>query len=129
MTGRRLETHAGMAAIRAYELPLFARLLDGLEAIPGARVWGITDRARLDERTPTAAVTFAGHTAEAVATALGDRGIAAWWGNFYAIGVTEALGLEPHGVLRIGLTHYNTAGEVDRLIAELRAITAAPARA
>jgi cysteine desulfurase family protein (TIGR01976 family) len=123
MTGRRLETHAGMAAIRAYELPLFGRLLDGLEAIPGAKVWGITDRARFAERTPTAAVTFAGHTPEAVAAALGERGIATWWGNFYAAGVVEALGLEPRGVLRIGLTHYNTIAEVDRLLAELRAIT------
>lgn len=131
LTGRRLETHAGMAAIRAYEMPLFARLLDGLEGIPGARVWGITDRARFDERTPTAAVTFAGHASEAVATALGDRGIATWWGNFYAIGPMERLGLEPGGVVRIGLTHYNTADEVDRLLHELRAITAtapAPAR-
>ena len=71
MTGRRLEAHAGMAAIRAYEMPLFGRLLDGLEAIPGAKVWGITDRSRFAERTPTAAVTFAGVTPEAVATALG----------------------------------------------------------
>ncbi|HYO43654.1 MAG TPA: cysteine desulfurase-like protein [Candidatus Limnocylindrales bacterium] len=123
MTGRRLETHAGLAAIRAYEMGLFGRLLDGLEAIPGVRVWGITDRARFTERTPTAAVTFVGHTPEAVATALGERGIATWWGNFYAAGVVESLGLEPAGVLRIGLTHYNTAGEVDRLLAELRSIT------
>ena len=127
MTGRRLETHAGMAAIRAYEMPLFGRLLDGLEAIPGAKVWGITDRARFAERTPTAAVTFAGHTPEHVATALGDRGIATWWGNFYAAGVVERLGLAPRGVLRIGLTHYNTAAEVDRLVAELGAIAGAPA--
>ena len=127
MAGRRLETHAGLAAIRAYEMALFGRLLDGLEAIPGARVWGITDRTRFAERTPTAAVTFAGHTPEAVATALGDRGIATWWGNFYAAGVTESLGLEPRGVLRIGLTHYNTEREVDRLLAELRSITGASA--
>jgi cysteine desulfurase family protein (TIGR01976 family) len=128
MDGRRVETHAGMAAIRAYEMDLFGRLLDGLEAVPGARVWGITDRSRFDERTPTAAVTFAGHTAEAVSTALGERGIATWWGNFYAVGPMERLGLEPEGVVRIGLTHYNTAAEVDRLVAELRAITgAAPA--
>ena len=97
---------------------LFGRLLDGLESIPGARVWGITDRARFDERTPTAAVTFAGHTAESVSTALGDRGIATWSGNFYAAGPIERLGLEPHGVVRIGLTHYNTAAEVDRLLGE-----------
>ena len=113
-----------MAAIRAYEMALFERLLDGLESIPGARVWGITDRARFDERTPTAALTFDGITPEAVAVALGARGIATWWGNFYAVGVTERLGLEPDGVLRIGLTHYNTAAEVDRLVDELRTITA-----
>jgi selenocysteine lyase/cysteine desulfurase len=127
MTGRRLETHAGMAAIRAYEMPLFGRLLDGLEAIPGAKVWGITDRSRFAERTPTAAVTLAGHTPEHLATALGDRGIATWWGNFYAAGVVERLGLAPRGVLRIGLTHYNTAAEVDRLVAELGAIAGASA--
>jgi selenocysteine lyase/cysteine desulfurase len=114
-----------MAAIRAYELPLFARLLDGLEAIPGAKVWGITDRSRLAERTPTAAVTFHGVTPETVATQLGDRGIATWWGDFYATGLIERLGLAPNGVLRIGLTHYNTADEVDRLLAELRDIAGA----
>ena len=94
----------------------------GLEAIPGSRIWGITDRARFDERTPTAAVTFEGIAPEAVSAALGARGIATWWGNFYAVGVTERLGLEPEGVLRIGLTHYNTAVEVDRLLDELRSI-------
>ena len=124
MTGRRLDAHAGMAAIRSYEMALFERLLDGLESLPGARIWGITDRARFDERTPTAAVTFDRITPEAVAVALGARGIAAWWGNFYAVGVTERLSLEPDGVLRIGLTHYNTAAEVDRLVDELRTITA-----
>ena len=122
--GRRRDAHAGMAAIRAYEMPLFGRLLDGLEAIPGARVWGITDRSRFDERTPTAAVTFAGATPEAVATELGTRGIATWWGDFYAVGPIERLGLEPAGVLRIGLTHYNTTGEVDRLLTELGEIMA-----
>jgi cysteine desulfurase family protein (TIGR01976 family) len=122
MTNRRLHAHAGMAAIRAYEMPLFERLLAGLEAIPGARLWGITDRARFAERTPTAAVTFEGSTPEAVSVALGERGIATWWGNFYALSVTERLGLEPEGVLRIGLTHYNTAAEVDRLLDELRTI-------
>ncbi len=125
MTGRRLEAHAGMAAIRAYEMPLFGRLLDGLESIPGAKVWGITDRTRFAERTPTAAVTFAGITPETVATALGDRGIATWWGDFYAMGLIERLGLAPEGVLRIGLAHYNTAAEVDRLLEELRDITGA----
>ena len=125
LTGRRLHAHAGMAAIRAYEMPLFGRLLDGLATIPGLRLWGIAERDRFDERVPTAAVTLAGVTPEAAATALGDRGIATWWGDFYAVGPIERLGLEPEGVLRIGLMHYNTATEVDRLVAELREIAAA----
>jgi cysteine desulfurase family protein (TIGR01976 family) len=129
MTGRRLHAHAGMAAIRAYEMALFGHLLDGLESIPGLRVWGIVDRSRFDERTPTAAVTLSGVSAETASTILGERGIATWWGDFYAVGPIERLGLEPEGVLRIGLTHYNTAAEVDRLIAELRAIAAGGASA
>jgi selenocysteine lyase/cysteine desulfurase len=124
MSGRRLEAHAGMAAIRAYEMPLFGRLLDGLETIPGLRLWGIADRSRFAERTPTAAITLDGVSAEAASVALGRRGIATWWGDFYAVGPIGRLGLEPAGVLRIGLTHYNTAAEVDRLVAELRAIAA-----
>jgi cysteine desulfurase family protein (TIGR01976 family) len=122
MTGRRLHAHTGMAAIRAYEMPLFGRLLDGLAAIPGLRLWGIADRARFAERTPTAAVTLDGVTPEAAATALGDRGIATWWGDFYATGPVARLGLQPGGVLRIGLSHYNTAAEVERLITALRDI-------
>jgi cysteine desulfurase family protein (TIGR01976 family) len=124
MTGRRLHAHAGMAAIRAYEMPLFGRLLDGLASVPGARLWGISDRARFDERTPTAAITLDAIAAEAASTVLGDRGIATWWGDFYAVGPIERLGLEPEGVLRIGLTHYNTTAEVDRLVDALREIAA-----
>lgn len=122
MEGRRLDVHAGMTAIRAYELPLFARLLDGLEAIPGVRVRGITDRGRFSERTPTAAVTVDGVPAERVSERLGDRGIATWWGDFYATGLIERLGLAPEGVLRIGITHYNTAAEIDRALEELETI-------
>jgi cysteine desulfurase family protein (TIGR01976 family) len=122
MTGRRLHAHTGMAAIRSAEMALFGRLLDGLEGVPGLRLWGIADRSRFDERTPTAALTLDGVTAERASTLLGDRGIATWWGDFYATGLIERLGLQPGGVLRIGLTHYNTAAEVDRLIDELTSI-------
>lgn len=124
MEGRRLHAHAGMAAIRAYEMGLFGRLVDGLAAIPGLRLWGIADRARFDERTPTAAVTIDGVPAQRASELLGERGIATWWGDFYATGLVERLGLAPDGVLRVGLTHYNTAGEVDRLVGELAAIAA-----
>jgi selenocysteine lyase/cysteine desulfurase len=114
-----------MGAIRAYELDLYRRLADGLEAIPGLTLYGITDRARFDERTPTAALRIDGVAPRAVAEALGADGIAVWDGDFYATGLIERLGLtDTGGVVRIGLTHYNTAAEVDRLVAALGRIAA-----
>ena len=125
MSGRSLDLHAGMAAIRAYEMALFGRLLDGLEALPGAHVLGVTDRSRLmAERTPTAAVTFDGLHPRAIAEALGGQGIATWDGHFYAQALMERLGLGESGVLRIGISHYNTAAEVDRLLGALDGIVA-----
>jgi cysteine desulfurase family protein (TIGR01976 family) len=122
---RRERVVAGMRAIRAYELDLYRRLVDGLEAIPGLRLYGITDRARFEERTPTAALTLDGIAPRAVAEALGREGIAVWDGDFYATGLIERLGLADRGgVVRIGLTHYNTAAEVDRLVEALGRIAA-----
>ena len=114
---------AGMTAIRAWEMELYGRLADGLERVRGARIHGIVDRDRFGERTPTAAVTFEGADPGAVSRALGRVGIATWHGDFYATGLIERLGLADRGgVLRIGLTHYNTAAEVDRLLDELETI-------
>jgi len=98
------------------------RLADGLEAIPGVRLYGLTDRATFERRTPTAAITVDGVGSADVAARLGAAGIAVWDGDFYATGLIERLGLAPGGVVRIGLTHYNTAAEVDRLVGELAAI-------
>jgi cysteine desulfurase family protein (TIGR01976 family) len=117
---RGTRVRAGMTAIRAYEMDLYRRLVDGLEAIPGLRLYGITDRSRFDSRTPTAALTIEGHAPRAIAEQLGREGIATWDGDFYASGLIERLGLaESGGVVRIGLTHYNTAAEVDRVVAAL----------
>jgi cysteine desulfurase family protein (TIGR01976 family) len=124
-SGRREAIVAGMSAIRAYEMSLFERLVAGLESIPGSRLYGIADRARFGDRTPTAAVRFERVSPEAVAVALGREGIATWHGDFYATGLIERLGLVASGgVLRIGLTHYNTTAEVDRLLEALRRIVA-----
>jgi len=79
----------------------------------------------MERRTPTAAITIDGVTPHAAAEALGRRGIAVWDGDFYATGLIERLGLAQDGVLRIGLTHYNTRAEVDRLIDELTRIAGA----
>jgi cysteine desulfurase family protein (TIGR01976 family) len=127
--GRRAKLVAAMTAIRTYELDLYGRLAGGLAAIAGVTVHGITDPAAFARRTPTAAITIDGVSPRAAAEALGDEGIAAWDGDFYATGLIERLGLAPDGVLRIGLTHYNTAAEVDRLLEGLRAIAEGRSRA
>ena len=121
--GRRERVRAGMSAIRGYEMTLYERLAAGLEQIPGLRLHGITERAQFDSRTPTAAVTVDGTAPGAIAEALGRQGIAVWAGDFYATGLIRRLGLEGRGgVLRIGLTHYNTAAEVDRLVGALASV-------
>jgi selenocysteine lyase/cysteine desulfurase len=60
----------------------------------------------------------------AVAEHLDRRGIFVWHGNFYALALSEALGLEPAGMVRIGLLHYNTAAEIERLVAALAELDA-----
>ena len=122
-TNRRLTLHAAMSAIRAYEMELYGRLVNGIEAIPGVRIHGVTDRAHFDRRVPTLALTIEGVAPRAAAEALGRDGIATWDGDFYATGLIERLGLaESGGLLRIGLVHYNTADEVDRLLDSLERI-------
>ena len=119
-TGRRHYLLAGMAALQAYEADLCQRMLKGLMELPGLRVWGITDPARASERVPTVACTWDAMSPEQTATYLSERGIFTWSGNYYALALMERLGLEGHGgALRIGLAHYNTAAEVDRLIETL----------
>jgi selenocysteine lyase/cysteine desulfurase len=92
--------------------------------VPGLRVYGITDVESLDQRTPTFAISLERHTPEAVAARLGEQGIYVWHGHYYAVAVMERLGLlDKGGLVRIGFVHYNTAGEIDRLITLLREIS------
>lgn len=117
---RRAALLRAMSAIQAYERELSEKLIAGLLAIPGLSFYGITDPARFDRRTPTVAVRMAGHTPRALAEYLGERGIFCWDGNYYALNLTERLGVEASGgMLRIGLVHYNTAEEIDRLLTAL----------
>jgi cysteine desulfurase family protein (TIGR01976 family) len=122
---RRDRVVAGMHAIRGYELDLYRYLARSLGELHGVQILGLTADADMDRRTPTAAVTIDGVTPHHAAVRLGGAGIAVWDGDFYATGLIERLGLASTGVLRIGLTHYNTRAEVDRLIDELGRITAA----
>lgn len=117
---RRFHVHANLIAIRDYETTLTRQLLEGLAARPRFRVWGLTDLHRLHERTPTVSITCRDRTPLQLAQALAEREIYAWNGNFYALNLAERLGLEEHGgLLRLGLVHYNTAEEVERLLQAL----------
>lgn len=117
---RREDVISAMCAIRAYERRLAGRLVRGLLAIPGLEFYGIRDEERFDWRAPTAAIRLDGLSPRNVAEALGDQGIFVWDGNFYALSVTEDLGVEESGgLVRIGLAHYNTMEEVDSLLAAL----------
>lgn len=120
-TGRRLALKQAMTVVKAYEADLFAHFVDGLLAIPGLSFYGIRDGEQFAQRTPTAAFRLANRHPDEVAAHLGQRGVYVWSGNFYAVAVTEWLGLEDKGgVVRAGLAHYNTREEVDYCLACLR---------
>ncbi len=126
MSGRRLALHAARAAFQAYERDLSARMLGALQAIPDVRIYGLTAPDDLRSRVPTFAITIAGHTPREITEALGERGIFTWDGNYYALNLMTRLGLEGHGgAVRIGLVHYNTPEEIDRLAMALREIVGA----
>src|SRR6266851_5277995 len=118
---RREALQAAYRATHQYETGLLTRLIEGLQTIPGMRIFGITDAKRFDERCSTLSFRLGDHNPTKIAAFLGDRGIFTWDGNFYALNLSERLGVEQHGgVLRVGLVHYNTAEEVVRLLAALR---------
>lgn len=119
--GRRLVLKSAMAAIHAYEARLSRALLEALADVPGLTIRGVADPARFAARVPTFSFTLEGRHPRGVAEELGRRGFRVWDGNYYAVGVTQRLGLEPAGgMVRIGPVHYNTVEEVRRLGAALR---------
>ncbi len=122
---RREALQAAYRATHKYETGLFTRLIDGLQSIPEIRIFGITDSKRFDERCSTLSFRLGDHNPTKIATFLGERGIFTWDGNFYALNLSERLGVEQKGgVLRVGLVHYNTAEEVERLLTALREFAA-----
>ncbi|MGC2527215.1 MAG: cysteine desulfurase-like protein [Candidatus Acidiferrum sp.] len=122
---RRSALLAAYRATRQHEMSLLSKLVEGLLAIPGLKFFGITDPNQFHNRCSTVSVRLSNHTPTEVATFLGERGIFTWDGNYYALNLTERLGVESTGgLLRIGLVHYNTADEVDRLLAALKEIAA-----
>ncbi|HEY6180727.1 MAG TPA: cysteine desulfurase-like protein [Terriglobales bacterium] len=122
-SSRREALLGAYTAIQEHEHELLGKLVAGIKAIPGSKIYGIQDPKRFDSRCPTIAVRIDGQAPRELAEKLGRRGFFTWDGNYYAIGVTERLDVEKDGgFLRIGLVHYNTAEEVTRLLIALREI-------
>ena len=114
--GRRLELKKAMIAIHAYEYELSRALLSALQAVPGITLFGLADAQRLDERVATYSFRLKDLHPRKVAEQLAEQGIYVWDGNYYAVNVTERLGLEEDGgMVRVGAVHYNTLEEVERL--------------
>jgi len=106
-----------------YEKSLAARLISGLNDIPGIKVQGITAPDSLARRVPTVSFTHSNHKPEAIAEALGKRNIFVWSGHNYGLEPAKALGLlQSGGVVRIGAVHYNSAGEIDETLNALEEI-------
>ncbi|MDP9466452.1 MAG: cysteine desulfurase-like protein, partial [Actinomycetota bacterium] len=113
---RRERVLSAMAAVAEHEAQVFGRLLDGLAALDDVTIVGAPGR-----RTPTVAFTVHGRSPQEVSAALGRRGIAVWAGNYYAVELMTALGLEDSGgAVRAGVVCYTTDEEVDRLLAALQ---------
>jgi selenocysteine lyase/cysteine desulfurase len=118
---RREKISAAYTAATDYEMPLAQLLIDELRRIPKLKIQGITASNRPYVRVPTVSITHPDFRNSLLARALGYEGINVWSGHNYAYEVARYLGLdESEGVLRIGLAHYNTREEVERIVAALR---------
>lgn len=112
---RRARLDDAYSRIGRYESRLARHFLGAIADVPGLRLYGIADPARITERTPTFCLTLDGTSPEQVSAALAAEGIFTWHGNYYALSVMEYLGLQQRGgALRVGFLHYNTTEEADR---------------
>ncbi len=125
-TGKRREKMLGAyAAFQQHETPLTLRLIEGILAIPGTTIHGITNPNRIGQRVPTVSFTHASIATHTFAQALADQEIFIWSGHNYALEPARHLGLdEDTGVVRLAIAHYNTAEEIERTILALAKVVA-----
>lgn len=114
----RKQLMAAMTKISNHEGILFSRLYNGLQKIEGIKIYGPDAE---ENRTPTLSFTLEGRSAKEICSLLGEKGICAWDGHFYAVRATEVLGLAD-GVTRMGVSAYNTEKEIDRTINTVKEI-------
>jgi cysteine desulfurase family protein (TIGR01976 family) len=123
--GRKLAVHKGLAAIRSHEFELSRALIGAIESVPGTRIYGITDLKKVDQRVPTVSFRLEGKHPRSIAESLDKESIYVWNGNYYALAVTDRLGIEASGgMVRIGAAHYNTVDEVARFGEALKKVAA-----
>ncbi|MEO6060761.1 MAG: cysteine desulfurase-like protein [Thermoflexales bacterium] len=114
---RAVRFRAAIDAMQEYERMLSERLIGGILAIPGAKVFGITDPARFGQRAPTVGFRVPKAGPEEISVTLGKQAILIQHGNYYAQNLSERLGLEDGGgVIRASMTHYNTVREIDTVL-------------
>lgn len=122
LNARRDALKCAFGVIRAYERTLLDQMLDGLMSIQPLKVYGITEPSDRDSRFPTIAIRHPEIPSKEFATRLAADGIFTWDGNYYALPLTETLGVEPEGMVRISAVHYNTPEEIDRMLESTRRI-------
>lgn len=118
-TTLRERLQSAFARIASHEYSLSNVFLQGLSVMDDYQLYG---QPTVQGRVSTFGIKHRQFDAELVSTLLAQQGIFTWFGNFYALPLTEALGLEPHGLLRIGVLHYNTLDEVERVLDVLRLV-------
>lgn len=120
---RRDKLRAAWAVVQEHEHTLIDKLIGGLKMVPRVRIYGPTDPLEYRRRVATVSIRKSGTTPQQLAEALAAQNIFVWDGNFYAVGLTERLGVEPSGgLLRIGLAHYNTVEEVERCLEVIESV-------
>jgi len=116
----------GMYALNSHETQLSRALLQRLQAVPGLHIYGQSDPDDVSRRVPTVSINLEGKHPDFIAAELAKRDIYVWSGNYYALAVTERLGVEESGgMVRIGAAQYNTLSEIDKLGAALEEIARA----
>ncbi len=117
--GEALRDRIEAAFVRCsrWEGALTLQLLQGLPALPGVTVYGITDAAAMNQRVPTVSFRHRRVAPDAIVSALAQRNIFAWSGHNFALETVRRLRIdENEGVVRIGIAHYNTAAEIERTL-------------
>jgi cysteine desulfurase family protein (TIGR01976 family) len=121
--GRREALVRAMTTLADYEREQGGYLIEGLQTIKGLKIWGITNPAQFERRVPTVSFTLEGWNPLHIAERLAQENIYTWDGHYYAVSIMERLGLQSQGgMLRVGLAHYNTRAEVEKLVAVLSAL-------